>query len=154
MAKRGKPFSEHLPIEDKIYILRKQNVMLDWDVAELYDVDCRAVREAVRTNRARFPKDCMFEMTPQELDKWRARFGAVSAWQPGLHRPPFCFTWKGIIGLSFLLDSNIARMFSVQVIKKLVAMLREVEDDKERLQLLEKLKGDEKLMIMLNWGRW
>jgi hypothetical protein len=95
----------------------------------------------------------MFEMTPRELEKWRSRFGSSHSWQPGLHRPPFCFTWKGILSVSFFLDSEIAKKFSAQVIHKLIRSLRAYGDDKQRAELLEELMGDQQLMMLLNWGK-
>ena len=153
MAKGGKSTGGgDVFMEDRIYVLRGHNIMLDRDVAELYSVDCRAVRDAVLTNRSKFPEDCFFEMMPHELDK--LKHGGPDSWQAGLHRPPFCFTWKGIISLSFVLQSDIAVKFSVHVIRKLVEMLQRIRDGKGEVQLVEELKNDPKLMMLLNWWKW
>ncbi|MDO6432775.1 ORF6N domain-containing protein [Flavitalea sp. BT771] len=58
----------------KIYVIRGQKVMLDRDLAELYGVETKALKQAVRRNIDRFPPDFMFEMTEEELDNWRSQF--------------------------------------------------------------------------------
>lgn len=62
-------------IEGKIFIIRDQKVMLDRDLAELYQVETKALKRAVRKNTDRFPEDFMFELTKQENDSLRSHFG-------------------------------------------------------------------------------
>ena len=67
-----------VPIEkitDKIYMLRGQKVMLDRDLAELYEVETKQLKRAVRRNIDRFPRDLIFELTKSELENWRYQFG-------------------------------------------------------------------------------
>ncbi len=61
-------------IENKIFVIRGQKVMLDLDLAEMYDVANKALKQAVRRNIDRFPEDFMFEMTEEELANWRSQF--------------------------------------------------------------------------------
>ena len=62
-------------IEKMIYIIRGQKVMLDSDLAELYEVETKMLKRAVRRNIERFPDDFMFELTKEELENWRYQFG-------------------------------------------------------------------------------
>ena len=61
-------------IASKKYLIRDVKVMLDRDLAELYDVETKALKQAVRRNIARFPADFMFEMTKKEFENWRSQF--------------------------------------------------------------------------------
>jgi hypothetical protein len=66
--------------------------MLDRDLAELYGVEPRVLKQAVRRNRNRFPEDFMFEMTSDELENWRSQFVTSNKDRKGLRYAPFCFT--------------------------------------------------------------
>lgn len=74
---------------NRIYLIRGQKVMLDRDLAELYGVETKRLKEAVRRNIDRFPDDFMFEMTQEELENWRTQFATSNAEKMGLRRPPF-----------------------------------------------------------------
>jgi hypothetical protein len=69
---------------NKIYLVREQKVMLDRDLAELYGVETRVLKQAVRRNLNRFPEDFMFEMEPQEFEIWRSQFVTSTSDQRGL----------------------------------------------------------------------
>ncbi len=66
--------------------------MLDRDLAELYEVETKRLKEAVRRNKKRFPPDFMFEMNRKELQNWRTQFATSNSDQMGLRYSPFCFT--------------------------------------------------------------
>ena len=70
--------SEEL-IANRIYVVRNQKVMLDRDLAELYEVETKRLKEAVRRNIDRFPEDFMFEMNDTELENWRYQFGSSNS---------------------------------------------------------------------------
>ena len=78
-------------VVNKIYLIRGQKVMLDNDLADLYDVETRRLKEAVRRNIDRFPEDFMFELTQTEFDSLRSQFATSKTQKMGLHRPPFSF---------------------------------------------------------------
>ena len=80
----------------KIYILRDQKVMIDRDLAELYGVETKRLKEAVRRNITRFPEDFMFEMTKEEFTIWRSQFASSNSDKKGLRYSPFCFTEQGV----------------------------------------------------------
>ncbi len=68
-------------VMSKIYLVRGQKVMIDRDLAELYGVKTKRLKEAVRRNKSRFPKDFLFEMTKKELENWRTQFATSKAGQ-------------------------------------------------------------------------
>ena len=79
-------------IIDKIYLIRGKKVMLDRDLAELYNIETKQLKRAVRRNINRFPEDFMFELSNKELEKWRYQFGTSNREIMGLRVPPFAFT--------------------------------------------------------------
>lgn len=83
-------------IESIIYVIRGQKVMLDSDLAELYGVETKNLKKAVRRNLDRFPEDFMFELTKEELENWRFQFGTSNREKMGLRIQPFVFTESGV----------------------------------------------------------
>ena len=81
-------------IHNKIHEIRGQKVMLDFDLAELYEVPNKAFKQAVRRNIDRFPEDFMFELTQKEFKILRSQF-VTSSWG-GTRYPPFAFTEQGV----------------------------------------------------------
>lgn len=82
-------------ITKSIYLIRTQKVMLDADLADLYGVETKALKRAVRRNINRFPEDFMFELTQNEWNDLRRQFGTSNSWG-GTRYPPFVFTEQGI----------------------------------------------------------
>ena len=85
-------------IIDKIHLIRGQKVMIDRDLAVLYEVETKRLKEAVRRNESRFPKDFMFEMNKKEFENWRTQNATSNfndANRMGLRYAPFCFTEQG-----------------------------------------------------------
>ncbi|MBW2055850.1 MAG: ORF6N domain-containing protein, partial [Deltaproteobacteria bacterium] len=95
-------------IASKIYLIRNVKVMLDRDLAELYGVETKRLKEQVRRNIERFPEDFMFELTKNELKNWRSQFATSNQDIMGLRIPPFVFTEHGILMLSSVLKSERA----------------------------------------------
>ena len=94
-------------ITSKIYLIRGQKVMIDKDLAELYQVQTKLLKRQVRRNIKRFPDDFMFELTKDEFDNLRSQFG-TSRWG-GSRYIPMVFTEQGVAMLSSVLNSPIAR---------------------------------------------
>tara|TARA_R110002126_G_scaffold224174_3_gene369115 strand:+ start:219 stop:533 length:315 start_codon:yes stop_codon:yes gene_type:complete len=90
-------------ITNKIYLIRNQKVMLDRDLAELYQVETKRLKESVRRNINRFPDDFMFEMTKNELENWRTQFATSNSEIMGLRYVPMVFTEQGVAMLSSVL---------------------------------------------------
>src|ERR1035437_7370622 len=97
-------------IVDKIYLIREQKVMIDRDLAELYGVETKRLKEAVKRNIERFPEDFMFEMTKEEFANWRSQFATSKSDMLGLRYALFCFTNLGVPQLSTVLKSKRAIM--------------------------------------------
>ncbi|QQT38011.1 ORF6N domain-containing protein [Sphingobacterium spiritivorum] len=76
---------------DKIYLIRGQRIILDRDLAQLYNVETRVLKQAVRRNTDRFPEDFMFEMSDTELKDWRSQNVISNLDKKGLRYSPFCF---------------------------------------------------------------
>lgn len=83
-------------IESKILLIRCKKVMLDRDLALLYGVETKALKQAVKRNLKRFPNDFMFELTQEELSDWRSQFVTSKADKKGLRYPPYAFTENGV----------------------------------------------------------
>ena len=148
-------------IRSRIYEVRGVRVMLDFDLAELYQVETRVLKQAVRRNLERFPEDFMFEMTEQEYNSLiiSLRSQIVTSNERGGRRHmPFAFTEHGVIMLASLLRSEIAVQMSVQITRAFVAMrnyimsTRHIEAElaelRAKLELLE--RNDEENLAAVN----
>jgi hypothetical protein len=102
-------------ILNKIYLIRDQKVMLDRDLAILYGVETKVLKQAVRRNISRFPVDFMFEMTEKELADWRSQYVTSKEDRQGLRYAPFCFTEQGVTMLSCILNSE--RAIAVNILR-------------------------------------
>ena len=107
-------------IQNKIYEIRGQRVMFDFDLAELYDTETKRLKEAVRRNIARFPGDFMFELSPDEWKILRTQF-ATSSWG-GLRYLPFVFTEQGVAMLASVLKSETAIQVNIQIVRAFIAL--------------------------------
>jgi regulator of replication initiation timing len=119
---------------NKIYELRGYKVMMDRDLAELYGVQTRVLKQAVKRNLSRFPEDFMFEMTKPELDDWRSQFVTSKTDKKGLRYLPFCFTEHGVLMLSSVLNSPQAVQINIQVVR-IFTRLREIISEHNELKL-------------------
>jgi arsenate reductase-like glutaredoxin family protein len=128
-------------IIDKIYLIRGQKVMLDRDLAELYQVETRRLNEQVRRNLSRFPEDFMFELTKEELENWMSQIATSNSIKMGLRKPPLCFTEQGVAMLSSVLNSERAIQMNIQIIRiftKMKEMALTHSDILLKLESLEK----------------
>lgn len=94
--------------------------MLDFDLAELYGVETRVLKQAVKRSLERFPPDFMFELTPQEFKNLRSQF-VISSWG-GSRYPPFAFTEHGVAMLSGVLNSPKAIETNISIIRAFIAL--------------------------------
>ena len=137
MAKTIKPLL--IPDEiviNKIYLLRKQKVMLDEDLAELYQVETKRLNEQVKRNIQRFPEDFMFQLTAQEFENLKSQF-ATSSWG-GRRKLPFAFTEQGVAMLSSVLNSETAIRVNIQIIRVFTKMRELLLTHKDILLQLRK----------------
>ncbi|MEO6733312.1 MAG: ORF6N domain-containing protein [Ferruginibacter sp.] len=100
---------------NKIYLIRENKVMLDFDLAELYVVETKQLKRQVKRNQERFPKDFMFELTKKEFENLRSQSG-TSSWG-GTRYMPMAFTEQGVAMLSSVLNSPTAIEVNIQIIR-------------------------------------
>ena len=100
--------------------------MFDFDIAELYGVQTRALNQGVKRNLDRFPEDFMFQLSEEELENWRSQIvtSNLSA-KMGLRRPPYLFTEHGVTMLASVLKSDQAIQMSIRIVRAFV-QLREM----------------------------
>ncbi len=130
-------------IQQKIYDLREQKVMLDFDLAELYGVTTKVLKQAVRRNIHRFPEDFMFELSESEFRVLRSQF--VTSKRGGMRYLPFAFTEQGVAMLSSVLNSPEAIDVNIQIIRTFVLMRQYAlshRDLSEKLKELEMKQDD------------
>jgi len=107
-------------IQNKIYEIRGQRVMLDFDLAELYDTETKRLKEAVRRNIDRFPPVFMFELSKNEFDSLRTQI-ASSSWG-GIRYKPFAFTEQGVAMLASVLNSPKAIQINIQIVRAFIIL--------------------------------
>lgn len=125
-------------IQNKIYKIRGQQVMLDRDLATIYGIETRTLKQAVRRNRERFPADFMFELTQNEANAL-INIGISQSVIPSNYNigatKPFAFTEQGVAMLASVLKSKQAVMMNIEIIRAFVAIRQMVLENK--LQTLE-----------------
>jgi hypothetical protein len=143
-------------IMSKIYLIRGQKVMIDRDLAELYGVETRRLKEQVKRNRSRFPEDFMFELTKEEMEEWRNHFGNSNREIMGLRIPPFAFTEHGVLMLASVLNSERAVQVNIQVVRIFTRMREMLLTHKDILIKLEQIESnisehDDKIMLIFEY---
>jgi len=126
-------------IETKIYTIRNMQVMLDIDLAELYNVETRGLNQAVKRNSERFPVNFMFQLSEKELDNLKSQI-VISSWG-GRRHLPYVFTEQGVAMLSGVLKSDTAVRVSIQIMNAFVAMRKFISSNAQifnRLDIVEK----------------
>lgn len=119
-------------ITNKIYFIRNMKVMLDRDLAELYNVETRRINEQVRRNSPRFPNHFMFQLSEDEFQNLMSQ-NASSSWG-GTRKLPYAFTEHGILQLANVLKSERATQMSIKIIEVFVS-LREMLNDNLSIKL-------------------
>lgn len=135
-------------IENKIYEIRGQKVMLDFDLAEMYDVETKYLKRIVRRNMIRFPEDFLFQLSNEEFNSLtinlRCQIGTSN--KGGLRYAPFAFTEQGVAMLSGLLNSPRAIQVNINIMRAFVRMRQyllthvpkqELEELRKRIEYLE-----------------
>ena len=137
-------------IANKIYLIRDQKVMIDRDLAELYEVETKILKRAVRRNIDRFPYDFMFQLSKKEMSDWRCQFGTSNGDKMGLRYAPMAFTEQGVAMLSSVLNSKRAIQVNIQMMRaftQLRQMLSTHKDLKKQIEAMEK-KYDQQFQIV------
>ena len=131
-----------------IYFIRGRKVMIDHDLAELYGVETKVLKQAVRRNNKRFPEDFMFILSNQEVRNLRSQF-VTSSWG-GTRYLPMVFTEQGVAMLSSVLNSERAILVNIQIIRtfiRLRQMLGGHKDLQKKIDAME-AKYDEQFQVV------
>ncbi|MDR2941891.1 MAG: ORF6N domain-containing protein [Treponema sp.] len=112
--------NELVKIKNMIYEVRGHQVMLDSDLARIYQVETRVLNQAVKRNIDRFPPEFMFQLTEEELKNLKSQF-VTSSWG-GRRKLPSAFTEHGVVMLSSVLNSKIATQINITVINAFIDM--------------------------------
>ena len=108
-------------IQRKIYEIRGQKVMLDFDLAEMYGTETKVLKQSVKRNIERFPPDFMFELTKEEFNTLRSQI-VTSNKRGGTRYMPFAFTELGVAMLSSILNSDVAIEINISIMRAFVAI--------------------------------
>jgi hypothetical protein len=141
-------------IANKIFLVRGKKVILDRDLAELYDVETRRLNEQVKRNIDRFPSDFMFQLTDEELENMKSQF-ATSSWG-GRRKLPFAFTERGVAMLSGVLNSKRAIKVNIQIMRIFTRMRKMLETHEAILKKLDELERkdiehDKKILLIFEF---
>ncbi len=126
-------------VESLIYIIREERVMLDQDLAELYQVETKALVQAVQRNAKRFPPDFMFQLSFQEFAALRSQI-VTSKGRGGRRTAPYAFTEHGVAMLSSVLRSERAAEINIEVIRAFVKLRQLVVSNSELANRLNHLE--------------
>ena len=127
-------------IINKIFIIRNQKVMLDSDLAELYQVETKRLKEQVKRNTERFPQQYMFELTQKEFDLLRSQIATSKKGPGGARYLPMVFTEHGVLQLSNVLKSKRAVAVSFNIIDVFVKLREMLTDNTELRLAIEEIK--------------
>jgi len=116
----------HEVIENKIFLIRGQKVMLSNHLAELYQVEPRVLVQAVKRNLERFPLDFMFQLTRPEWDSLKSQI-VISSWGGARRSTPYAFTEQGVAMLSSVLRSKRAVQVNIEVMRAFVSLRQMLE---------------------------
>jgi hypothetical protein len=128
-------------IERRIHIIRGQKVMLDADLAELYQVETKVLNQAVRRNVDRFPEDFMFQLTSEESACLRSQTVTSKVRRGGRRYQPYAFTEHGVAMLSSVLSSERAVHMNILIIRAFVRMRELLAVNKDLASRVEKLES-------------
>lgn len=129
-------------VEDRIYVIRGVQVMLDSELAEIYEVPTKALNQAVKRNIDRFPNDFMFQLSDAELENLRSQF--VTAKFTMTRSNPFVFTEQGVYMLATVLKSKIASQVNLQIMRIFVKLKNQSVPYFDIIKRLEALETDNK----------
>ena len=129
-------------IKNSIHEIRGKRVILDYELAKMYEVETRVLKQAVRRNIDRFPEDFMFELTEEEMKNLTSQF-VMSSWG-GTRHGTFAFTEQGVAMLSSVLKSKLAIQINISIMRAFVMMRKwslTYHELAERLEELERKHG-------------
>ena len=136
----GKSLLTARPVESLIRIIRDQKVILDTDLAALYQVETRTLNQAVRRNIDRFPEDFMFQLSSEEAESLRSQIVISNAGRGGRRYLPYAFTEHGVVMLSSVLKSQRAVQMNILVARAFVRLREMIAGNKDLATRIEKLE--------------
>lgn len=136
-------------IERVIYTFRGVQVMLDRDLAKMYNVETKVLNQAVKRNSGRFPERFMFQLSKEEFDNWKSQIvtsnmmsqSEIESFKMAVRRAPYAFTEQGVAQLSAVLKSDTAIEVSIRIMDAYVAMRRFISTNAEMFQRIERLES-------------
>jgi hypothetical protein len=139
---------------NKIYMINDVKVMLDGDLAELYQVETKVLNQAVKRNSERFPEDFMFQLTDEQWKNLKSQ-NVTSSWG-GRRTLPYVFTEQGVAMLSSVLKSSVAINVNIQIIRVFTKMREMLLTHKDLLLEMEEIRKkvsgqDEKIELIFNY---
>lgn len=129
-----------LQIQNKILIIRNQQVMLDRDLAEMYGVETKRLNEQVKRNIERFPERFCFQLNNIEFENWKSQFATSNSDKMGLRKKPYAFTEQGCAMLSAVLRSETAVQVSINIMDAFVQMRHFLRNNAEIFTELKSIK--------------
>ena len=126
-------------IEQHIFLIRGQKVMLDYDLAKLYGVKTKILNQAVKRNIKRFPRDFMFQLNLQEVRSSRSQFVTLKRGE-NIKYLPYAFTEHGILMLSSVLNSERAVQVNIEIMRAFVRLREMIASNKELSRRLDELE--------------
>ena len=138
-------------VERSIRLIRGDKVILDQDLAELYEVDVKRLNEQVKRNLDRFPADFMFQLTNQEFKDLKFQTGTSSQWG-GRRTPPYAFSEQGVSMLSSVLSSPRAIQVHIEIMRTFVRLRKILASHTDLAEQLEQLeqKYDEQFRVVFD----
>ena len=128
-------------IEKAIFLIRGEKVKLDRDLASLYGVSTKGLKQAVKRNVERFPTDFMFVLDKGEFETWRSQFVTSNADRKGLRYPPMAFTEQGVAMLSSVLRSKRAVLVNIEIMRTFARLRQMLSSNAELAKQLKDLEG-------------
>ena len=132
---------ENKNIEECIYNIRGQQVMLDSDIAFFFEVETKTINKQMKRNIERFPEDFCFQLSNKEIDDLRCHFGTTKLLSSKRRYNPYVYTEEGIIALAGVLKNDIAAKMSVEIARKFIQMRRFILENGDVLLALAKLQN-------------
>lgn len=127
-------------ITEKIYLIRDVKVMLDRDLAALYRVETKYLKQSVRRNISRFPDDFMFELSKEEFANLRSQIATSDSDKKNLRYAPMAFTEQGVAMLSSVLRSDRAIQVNIKIMRTFTKMRNMIAENEALRKALEELK--------------
>jgi hypothetical protein len=139
-------------LERRIYLIRGNSVMLDFDLADLYQVPTKRLNEAVKRNLDRFPEDFMFQLTSEEVEVLRSQIATSNEGRGGRRHLPYVFTEHGVAMLSAVLNSQRAVQMSILIVRAFVKLREVLASHKaiaRRMEQLDRAQKDHSTLLSI-----